>query len=203
MPETTFYLVRHGDNDVLRHAIAGRRPGVNLNARGRLQAERLADALATHSIQQICSSPLERARQTAEPLAKRLNLPIQFSDELLEVDFADWTGKSMADLDQLDAWKQWTNFRTGARVPGGESIIEVQARMVREIERLCHAHPGQTVALFSHGDPIRTALIYYLGMPLDFIQRLAIRTASVSILSVDDQTARLHAFNLTFTPDLP
>ncbi len=201
MSETVFYLVRHGDNDLLRHAIAGRQPNVHLNDRGRTQAERLGDELSIRSIEAIYSSPLERAYETAQPLARKLNLPIQTSNALIELDFAEWTSKSLPELEQLETWKQWKSFRTGARIPGGESILEAQARMVAEVERLRRQHPGRALALFSHGDPIRTVLLYYLGMPLDFLQRLAISTASVSILAVDDWGARLRVFNLTFGPD--
>src|SRR6266705_2693810 len=98
---TTFYLIRHATNDYLNeHKIAGWLPGVHLNAEGRQQSERLAERLAPEPIQAIYSGPLERARETAEPIAAKLRLPLQISEGLGEIGFGDWTDQS---LEQLDA----------------------------------------------------------------------------------------------------
>ncbi len=195
---TTFLLIRHGENDVLSRALAGRAPGVHLNERGRKQAELLGRRLAGRGIGRILSSPMERARETAEPLARRLGLEIEICDSIIEIEYGAWTGKTMAELQTLEQWKQWNTLRSGTRPPGGESILEVQARTVGEIEKLRRAFPENTLALFSHGDPIRSALVYYLGMPLDMLQRLKISTASVSALKLGDWGAELHSFNETF-----
>lgn len=197
MPMNLIYLVRHGENDVLRHSIAGRSPGVSLNAAGRDQAQRLACVLAreSHAIRRIYSSPLERARETAQPLAERLAQPVHLIDGLLELDFGEWTGKSMEELQTSELWNQWNTFRGGGRIPGGETMLTAQHRIVSAIETLRREHPGENLALFSHGDPIRAALLYYLGMPIDFLHRLAIHTASVSILELHDWGAQARAIN--------
>jgi broad specificity phosphatase PhoE len=193
---TTFYFVRHGNNDVLPHAIAGRSPGVHLNAAGQAQAQNLARRLASFPIHHIFSSPMERARETAEPLAQELGLQVQISEALNEVDFGDWTLRTFAELDRLETWKQWNTFRSASRTPNGERMLEVQERTVTEVQRLCRAHMNESIALFSHGDPLRAAILYYLGMPLDFIHRLQLGTASVSVLSIDAWGAKLTALNL-------
>src|SRR5688572_9360317 len=96
-----FYLVRHGNNDFLsKGLLAGRLPDVHLNEQGRSEAARLAETLAASGIQRIFSSPLERAFQTAEPTAKRLGLEIEITPEILEIDFGDWTGKAIRELDR-------------------------------------------------------------------------------------------------------
>src|SRR5262249_37404364 len=114
---TTFYLIRHASNDLLPHTLAGRKPGVHLNAAGRNEAEQLAEGLASERIQKVFSSPLERCRETAEFIAKALRLEVQVSNALNEVDFADWTGRKIAELEAMDEWKRWNVFRSGARVP--------------------------------------------------------------------------------------
>jgi len=195
---TTFYLIRHGDNDVLSYALAGRAPGVHLNTRGQQQALRLAEHLGGRAIDHIFSSPLERARETAEPLARKLGLKAEICDAITEINYGDWTGKTMTELEQMGGWKQWNTFRSGTRPPGGESILEVQARTVGQIEKLRRDLPNSSVALFSHGDPLRSALVYYLGMPLDLLRRLKLHPASVTVLAINEWTAELHAFNLTF-----
>jgi len=192
---TKFFLIRHGANDFVGKSIAGRMPGVHLNAEGRKQAERLAEKLSRESIQKIFSSPLERTMQTAGPLSKKLGLEIQISDALLEIDFGDWTGKTLDELSLIPLWKKWNSFRSATRIPNGEMIVEVQSRMVAQIEKLRREFPDGTLAIFSHGDPIRSVLTYFLGMPLDFFARLEISPASVSTLAIDDFGAHVLRLN--------
>lgn len=192
-----FHLIRHAETDSLGRNISGRLAGVSLNSAGRDHARQLADCAADFSIQQIVSSPLERCLQTAEAFASKLGLTITVIPELTEVDFGNWTAKSFAELDSLQPWKQWNTFRTGNRAPGGESMLEVQSRMVAAIERLRRSLPDQTIAAFSHADPIRALICYYLGMPLDFLLRLQIAPASLSTLMIDNWSATLHRCNFT------
>jgi probable phosphomutase (TIGR03848 family) len=192
---TTFFLIRHGSNDLVGKAIAGRLPGISLNREGKRQAERLAVRLAKEPIELIFSSPLERAIETAVPLAKRLGLDIQISDALNEIDFGDWTRQTFEHLETLPRWQQWNSFRSGTRIPDGELMLEVQLRMVAEIHRLRKEYPDQTLALFSHGDPIRAALAYYLGVPLDLFQRIEVDPASASILALSDFGPRILRLN--------
>lgn len=198
---TTFYLIRHAANEFLGKAIAGRLPGVSLNRAGQRQAEKLAVRLAREPIQGIFSSPLERAIETAVPLAKRLALDIQIADGLNEIDFGDWTRQTFKQLETLPHWQQWNSFRSGTRVPNGELMVEAQARMVAEINRLWREYPDQTLALFSHGDPIRAALAFYLGTPLDLFQRIEVDTASISVVTLSDYGPRIVCVNREAAPD--
>ncbi len=172
---TTFYLIRHGTNDMLPRALAGRLPGIHLNDEGRAEAQRVAARLKHHPIRYLFSSPMERARETAEPLAHALNLPVQISKALIEVDFGDWQGGEMKTLAADEHWLKWIAFRSGHQLPNGETATSVQARIVNEMIRLKNALSGQHIALFSHGDPIRAALCHWLGMPIDFLPRLGRR----------------------------
>jgi ribonuclease H / adenosylcobalamin/alpha-ribazole phosphatase len=190
-----FYLVRHGSNDYLSKGLAGRLPGVCLNEKGRAEAAWVADVLLRAGIQRIISSPLERCHQTAEPLAKSLNLAVETSAEILEIDFGDWTGKTMAELKTSDHWARFNTYRSGTRPPNGESMIEVQARMIAFLEKLARQSPDQTIAIFSHGDPIRSVLTYYLGMPLDFLIRLEVSPGSYSVLRLEPWGAEILAIN--------
>lgn len=192
---TTFHLIRHADNDLVGDRLAGRTPGVHLNAVGRAQAERLAERLASTPIDVLFSSPLERTRETAQPLARKLGLEVQLSDALLEINFGDWTSQSFRELDRLESWKQWNTFRSAGRAPNGESMLEVQARFVGEMERLRRRFPNRTLALFSHGDPLRAAIVYYLGLSLDLLLRLELSTASITTLAIDDWGVRFLRIN--------
>ncbi len=192
---TTIHLIRHGTNDYVGKAIAGRVPGLSLNREGQKQAERVAARLGKESIAAIFSSPLERAVETAVPLAKRLGLDIQISEALNEVDFGDWTKQSFEQLNALPRWQQWNSFRSGTRVPDGEMMAEVQSRMVKEVYRVRREYPEETVALFSHGDPIRSVLAYYLGVPLDLFQRIEVDPATINTLLISDEGAKVAGLN--------
>ena len=192
----TFYLVRHGSNDWLGKGLAGRLADVHLNAQGRDEAERVAEFLARKGIQRVISSPLERTRETAEPLARRLGLEVEISEAVLEVDFGDWNGRSLAELKEIREWGYFNTFRSGTRIPNGETIVEIQARMVVALERFRKETPEGNIAIFSHGDPIRAALVFYLGMPLDFLTRLEVSPGSCSILRLFDWGVEVLGINL-------
>jgi probable phosphomutase (TIGR03848 family) len=182
---TTFALIRHASHALLGHRIVGRLPGVNLGPDGVREAEALAGRLERWRIRALYSSPLERARATAAPIADRLGLEAQIADGLNEIDYGEWTNRTLTELRELPEWRRFNHFRSGSRIPYGESMIEVQERMLRLIERLSSAHPEQTVALVSHGDIIKAVLAFYLGVPLDLFQRIELSPASLSILRVE------------------
>jgi probable phosphoglycerate mutase len=189
------FLVRHGATDALGREIAGRRAGIPLNADGRRQAELLAAHFARKRISSIHASPLERARQTAEPIARRLGLAIETTSALHEIDVGEWTGDALEVLQSRPDWRQWNAFRSCGRPPGGETMIEVQARMVGYIGSLHESQEGGTHLLVGHGDPIKAAIFYYLGLPLDFIMRLEVSPASVSALQIDAAGPRVLFLN--------
>lgn len=192
---TTFLLIRHGRTAWIGRALAGRTPGVGLDEAGKEQARQLPSALAGTPIAAIYSSPLLRAVETAEPLAAARNLPIHESPRLAEVDFGEWTGRTMEELDRDPAWRQFNAMRSSTRIPGGERMLEVQARMVDELEALRSRHPGETVAVFSHQDAIKAVLAHYAGIPLDLFHRFEISPASVSVLRLADWGPQIVAVN--------
>jgi probable phosphoglycerate mutase len=192
---TTFFLIRHAANDSVGRGIAGRSAGVHLNAAGREQAESLARRLAHAGIGHLYCSPLERARETAQPLAEALGVPINVLESLQEVDFGDWTGRSFELLDKEPRWGRFNRIRSITRIPGGELMIETQLRMVTALEELRQAHPEGRVAVVSHGDPIRSALIYYAGISIDLMQNIRVDLASVSVLALEEEGACILCLN--------
>jgi broad specificity phosphatase PhoE len=196
-PVTTFILIRHALCDPVGRSIAGRRPGVHLNDMGTKQAGRLADRLSAVALAGIYSSPLERALETARPLALRHNLEVQAAAGFMEIDFGDWTGKTMTELDQLPDWRRFNSFRSGTRIPGGENMADVLARVLREIDCLCERHPdpSDAVAVVSHGDVLRVLLGHALGVSTDHMQRLELSPASISILQLERHGPRVLLLN--------
>jgi len=191
-------LIRHGLNDwVASHRLAGWTPGVHLNDEGRAQAEALARRLAGVQLAAIYSSPLERTLETAQPLAEAHGLTIEVRHGLGELDCGDWAGRGLQELKEEELWPVIQVYPGGARFPGGESIREAQARMVAELDGIRDHHPGQTVAVVSHSDPIKLAVAYYTGLPLDLFQRLTISPASVTALTFTRFGPRLLCLNHT------
>jgi probable phosphomutase (TIGR03848 family) len=178
----TFLLIRHGAHLLGGETIAGRMEGVHLSPLGKSQAAGLIGRVGGLPIRAVYTSPVARCRETAAPLAAHLGLAPQAAEGLSEIDFGEWTGRTLADLRPLPEWKRWNAFRSGARAPGGESMVEVQSRIVLEMERLAAAHEGECIALFSHGDVIKAAVAHWLGVPLDLFVRIEISLASVSVV---------------------
>jgi broad specificity phosphatase PhoE len=192
---TGFLFIRHASHDLIASKITGRMPGVHLNAPGREVARRLAEELSSLPIKQIYSGPLERTRETAEPLSQKLNLPIQIAPEFDEVETAEWTGKTFDELGSDQRWQKWNAFRSNARAPGGEFMLDVQLRVINKLSQL---NVGEhLIAIFTHGDVIRATVAYFLGMPLDLLLRIAIDPGSVTWIEVYDQSVLVKLVNGT------
>ena len=192
---TVFHLVRHGEHVMAGRALVGRMAGVGLSEKGRAEAAAVAQRLAGERIDAIYSSPLQRTRETAEILAARLDHEVQYRDDVIEVDFGEWTGSTFDAVRADERWQLWQACRSIATLPGGESMRQVQERMVGALIDLRRSHPRQTVIVVSHGDCIRAALLFALGMPLDFYARLEIGLASISTLRIDDSGIRVPVVN--------
>ncbi|HEY2051115.1 MAG TPA: histidine phosphatase family protein [Caulobacteraceae bacterium] len=192
---TTIFFVRHGAHDRLDHILCGRMPGVSLSETGRDQARRVADRLSRESIAAIHVSPMERARETAEPLVQRLGLEAVVAEDLNEIDFGDWTGLSFEAVHRHPAWEPWRSERSRGRAPGGESMCEAQTRVARWISSARAAHPGAPVAAVCHADVIKAAVCDVLGIPLDNHHRIEVAPGSISTLRLDDRGGRVLSLN--------
>lgn len=198
-------LVRHGENDyVKKNLLAGRLPGVHLNEKGQAQAQALAERLKSLPIKAVYSSPLERAMETAEPLAKALGLEIVPRPGLLETDIGEWQGLPLKGLRRSKAWRVVQGNPARHRFPGGEAFIDTQHRICTELEALAALHqPKEMIACVTHADPIKLAVAYYLGMPLDHFQRLVVSPGSITALYLGEMGAQLLILNYDLSLSLP
>jgi broad specificity phosphatase PhoE len=199
---TTFLLIRHGACDPVGRSLAGRAPGVSLNAQGVREAEALASRLAPLPLAQVFSSPLERAMETAAAVARRHGLGVELRDGLTELDFGEWTGRSFEELAAEPRWRQFNEQRSRTRIPGGELMAEAQMRAVAELEGIRLRRGEGLVAVVTHADVLRGIVAYYAGIPLDLSARLDVATASVSVL-VLGATGAARLVCLNHTGDLP
>lgn len=193
---TVILLVRHGETDWLGEKLAGRLPDIHLNAKGRANAELLSAMLQPLSLAAVYSSPLERAMETAEPTARAAGKSIVRCELLQEVDFGDLAGKVFSDLREMDLWKLVHRSPGEVKYPGGETLVEAQARAVRAVEDIHAQYETGTIALFTHSDTIRLAVAHYLQMPLVAYHALVADPASVSVLYYTKQAIHMAALNL-------
>ncbi len=197
---TYLLLIRHGQNDwVGSNKLAGRTPGVHLNEHGREQSQALIEVLREQPITTVYSSPLERCRETAQPVAAALGLPVQTEAGVLEIDFGEWQGQSLKELSKLPDWAKVQHSPSTFCFPGGETFTGAQARAVATLERLRRQHENEVVAIFSHSDVIRLCVAHYIGTPIDLFQRIAIETASISALGFHDDRVMVLGVNRTAT----
>ena len=192
---TTFHLVRHAAHDRVGTVLCGRMPGVHLGALGKAQAERLAARFANENVASIQASPLERAVETAAPIAARLGQPLDICQDIAEIDFGAWSGTSFDALAQDPRWAAWNNARSNSRPPYGETMLEAQARIVGAMEQLRGRYTDSTVILVSHSDVIKAALLYHLGLPIDAYARFEVEPASISTLVVGDWGSKVLRLN--------
>lgn len=180
------FLIRHGLTAQTGKVLYGRTPGISLDGRGRAQADALVDRLAPLRLTAIYSSPLERCRETVEPLAAALRVPVVERSALLEMDAGGWTGRSLRQLQRSRHWPTVQREPSAFSFPGGgEGFVEARDRVVTEAERIARRHRRGRVAIATHGDLVRILLAHYAGSPLDAFQRIGIDTASVSVVASD------------------
>lgn len=185
-------LVRHGVTPITGKSLTGRLPGVHLSEEGVRQAKGVAERLANLPVKAVYSSPLERCQETAAPIAERLRMDVQSVDDLAEVAYGDWQGRSFKQLYRLKAWSRLQAAPADFRFPGGESIREAQTRAIAATEAICARHPqSAAVVAVTHADIIRLILAGYMGLGLDLYQRMVVGVATVSAVALGERVPRL------------
>jgi probable phosphoglycerate mutase len=189
------FLVRHAAHALQDRTLVGRMPGVPLGPDAPAQIERLVRRLSRERIDAVVASPLERAQLTAQAVADSHGLKVETDEDLAEIDFGGWTGRSVDELENDSGWRVWCTRKSQARPPGGETIAEIQARVARALERVRRDRDGQSVALVSHGDPIKALVAFTLGFALDRLEAFDVDPASVSTLVTGDWGSKLVLLN--------
>jgi probable phosphoglycerate mutase len=184
---------------MLNAVLVGRMSGAELGENGREQARQVARLLAGRDITAIQSSPQTRARETAQPIAGRTGLPIEIAQAVDEIDVGDWTGRPFSALREDPLWQLWNRARSSARPPRGESMQELQSRVVKHLYQMSSERPDARVVVVSHAEVIRAALLHVLKLPLDEFWRVQVAPASVSTLVIDGDRAEVAWLNERLT----
>lgn len=194
---TLLLLVRHGHTPTAGKVLTGWERGVHLTERGRAQAEALVPRLEGIGVDAIYSSPLERCRETAAPLARTRALEVRARRGLIEVGYGDWTGRSIRQLARTKLWRSVQHTPSAVRFPGGESLREVQARAVDAVRDIARQHPNGTAVVVTHADVVRLVLADLAGVHLDLYQRWIVEPCSVSAVALHDGAPRIVKVNDT------
>lgn len=194
-------LVRHALTDSTGKRLSGQTPGIHLSQAGRAQAEATAGRLAALRLAAVYSSPLERCLETAEAVAAPHGLAVTPIPGLLEVDYGRWTGRPLAQLSRTTLWRRVQQAPSSVRFPDGESLEEVQRRVVGAIDDMSARHRAGTVAVVTHAEAIRLALAHFAGVHIDLFQRLVVHPGSISALALGDGMPRILRVNDTGTLD--
>ncbi|HEX4532311.1 MAG TPA: MSMEG_4193 family putative phosphomutase [Acidimicrobiia bacterium] len=198
---TRLVLARHAVTPQTGPMLSGRAPGIDLSDQGRDQAKALGERLAGLPVAVVYASPIERTTQTAEAVAQHHGLTVQPLPGVIEADYGDWTGGQLSELAKTDLWKTVQRAPSRARFPGGESLAEMQTRMVSALEQVVARHPGELVVVVSHADPIKAAIAHYTGVHLDLFQRIVVSPASVTVFELSAHGAAMLKCNDTGTLD--
>ena len=199
IPVTTVLLVRHGRTPTTGKRLPGQAPGLHLSEEGRAQADRVAERIAAMPRPPVAvyASPLERARETAGPIARALGLRVRRERDLIDLDVGSWEGMSLTRAARRPEWATVQRWPSGFRFPGGESFAELAARAGDAVLRLVAAHGGETIVAVSHADPIRAVLAVAAGVPVDLFQRLTVAPCSVSAVAYGPAGPRVLCMNVS------
>ena len=182
-PHCEVILLRHAHSTAnLKGVLAGRDNRVSLSPRGKGEASDLADVLENFEFDAIFSSPLRRCRETIAPLLARTAQKASYLEALIEMEYGEWSGKSLATLAKEGLWKSIQNRPSTVRFPRGESFSEMSLRANQAV--LEQAEGRKRILIVSHGDVIKSIVAFHLGMSLDCFQRISIDPASLSRIRV-------------------
>jgi len=183
-PSTVVLLVRHGKTPTTGKVLPGRARGLHLADEGRAQADQVAARISSlgRKPTAVYASPLERTKETAAPIARALGLRVRTDRGLIECDVGTWTGVELKALAKTPEWSEVQGWPGGFRFPGGESFADLSTRSTEAVLRLVRHHPGQTIVVVSHADPIKAVVAAAAGIPLDLFQRVVVSPCSVSAL---------------------
>ena len=174
--------------------LTGWLPGFSLSEEGQRQAEAVAKNLEQIKIDAFYSSPLERCAETAAVIAEPRGKKVEIIQDVGEIRYGDWQGRSLAALARTKGWREMNAKRSDFRFPNGETPREAQTRAVAAIEKIAAAHKDQTVAVVSHADLIRLLVAAYVGLSLELYNRMSVQPASVTALALGERP-RLLALN--------
>ena len=190
-----FLLVRHATCERMDEMLLGRTVDSPLDARGMQEAAAMARVVGSNQKLLIVASPRRRTQQTAAAIGAVTDAEIVTSAAVDEIDFGEWSGRTFVQLAEDPDWRRWNENRSSARTPAGESIADVQARVLEQLRELREEHPGRCIVVVTHSEVIRSMVLYWLEAPIESYHRLVISPASWTRVSIGDWGVRIEGIN--------
>jgi broad specificity phosphatase PhoE len=196
---TRLLLVRHGQSE---WNAAGRIQGqidIQLDKAGLQQAQRIADRLADETVAAIYSSPLQRAKVTANAIAVRFNLPVKLDPRLMEYDFGVISGSTWNDVveNHPEFASRWLEDPWAVPVTGSEGRVNFAARVMSAVQDMVAQHPAAQVVVVAHGGTFGVYLTAMLGLDLNRRHPFHFGNTSLSLVEVRDGAFHIHYLNNT------
>jgi probable phosphoglycerate mutase len=192
---TTVFFVRHVPHSLQDQMQVGRMDGITLGEDAPPRLARLAERFKLENLAAVYASPIHRTQVTAHAIADPKGLEVRTRDGLVEIDAGEWEGMTFEEMQADPRHDPWNTARSANRIPGGETMLEMQVRMIAVVEEARRAHPGEKVLLVSHGDPIKAALLYLVGLPIDSYDKITVDPASISTVAIGDWGSKLIRLN--------
>ena len=192
------YLVRHATHSLLGRILCGRAIDVGLDAEGVWQARALGEWFANERVDVLQASPQRRARETAQEMGVTIECLRELVPALDEHDAGEWAGRDFEALARDEQWRAWNERRGSVRPPRGESMHELQGRVIDHIEET-RAQRTEAAIMVSHAEPIRAAIMHYRGIALDDFQRVQVEPASIHTLHLNAGSVDVHSISLMAT----
>ena len=200
------YLVRHGQTDWNKEKVFRGLADRPLSDAGRAEALAVGEALKDEPVEAVYASPLLRARQTLEPLARWKHKRIRPLPGVIDIDYGDWSGRADAAVEKAyqKLYRAWQRRPETVRFPRGESLAQVAARAVRALKAVAQAHPGRTVVVASHRVPCKVLVLKLLGLPLSRFWDLRQDVACINLFEYQPPLVIVHHLNdICHLRDLP
>ncbi len=179
------FFVRHAPTPETGSVLTGRTPGVGLGEAGKTSARHAAAQFVSGKFAALYTSPVQRCRETAAELASVIAMKPRVMKSFEEIDYGEWSGRKLKDLNRLKAWRHLYSAPSRVRFPKGESLAEAQSRAIAGCERISDLHkPGDLVIVVTHADVIKSVVSHYLGAPQDLFQRISVSPSSITVLDL-------------------
>ncbi len=193
------YLIRHGETEPGEALVYHGRSEAPLSAKGRMDAERIRDALRSVGLMCIYTSPLARARETASLIAAKDALGCYADDAFADIDFGDWTGRTGAEVANRfpDAHALWNERPEQVRIPEGECLDDVRRRVLPRFREIARTFAGTRVAIVTHDVVLRVLLCSVRGLGLDAFRNQRVDAGSMTLLAIEGGVVRITRENST------
>lgn len=186
---TKLYLIRHGETMWNKEKRTQGIRNIQLSELGKLQARYLAKRLEKENIDVIYSSDLSRAYETAKIVGKHIGKSVRPLPEIREMNFGEWEGLTINEIKRKyqDIYNQWNTTPHIAKIPGAETLIQVQERAMKGVNHIIKENPDKNIVMVSHGAAIKTIIFRLLDIDLSYYRKIRQDNTAINIIDFKEE----------------